>query len=63
MSNRCYACNRSKADGPRSLKDQWLDADLFEKTMSVFFGTIIFGAFWLMLIGLVALSLEVANSY
>lgn len=63
MSDRCYACNKPKKDAPRSLKDQWLDADLFDKVMSMFFITLMVGAAVLMIIGLTALVLEVANSY
>lgn len=60
MSEKCYRCGSPKAT---TLKDQWLEADLFEKVMSMFFGVLIFGSAGLAIVGLTALVLEVANSY
>ena len=60
MSEKCYRCGSPKA---KTLKGQWLEADLFEKVMSIFFAFLAVGLIGLMFVGLVALSLEVANSY
>lgn len=60
MSEKCYRCGSPKA---ATLKGQWLEADLFEKVMSIFFGFLAVGLIGLMFIGLIALSLEVAHSY
>ena len=63
MSDKCYSCGQMKKDAPTTLKGQWLAADLPDKVMSLFFGAVIVGITCLMLIGLTALVLEVANSY
>lgn len=60
MSEKCYRCGKPKAT---TLKGQWLEADLADKTMSLFFLILMVGLAGLMISGIVALGFEIAHSY
>lgn len=63
MSDKCYSCGQRRREEPLTLREQWLEADLFEKVMSMFFSVLMVGAVGLMILGLAALTLEIANAY